>query len=109
METKRRVISGEPEGCDSAVSDNGGRQLVKRSLAGSIIDMDDTLTKRLAICANCDSTFGFMRPAMMLLELSAHGVPWILGCVLAVFVSHQIKTQEKFINLLMGKWLFVLY
>ena len=104
METKRRVISGEPEGCDSsAVSDNGGRQLVKRSLAGSIIDIDDILTKRLAICASCDSTFGFMRPVMMLLELSCHGVPWILGSVVAVFVSHQIKTQEKFINLLMGK------
>lgn len=100
MKTRRRLGSGE--GYDCAVGDNGGRQLVKRSMAGSIIDIDDILTKRLAICANCDSTYGFMRPFMKVLELSCHGVPWIVGSVLAVFVSHQAKTQEKFLNLLMA-------
>ena len=101
MEARQRISRGD--GFGETVSDKKGHNAMKRSFMHSIIDIDHRLTGRLAICANSNSTYGFLRPVMMLLELSAHGVPWIVGSVLAIFIAHQTNTQQKLLNLLMGE------
>ena len=101
MEARQRISRGD--GFGNAVGDKEGHQPMKRSFAHSILDLDHKLTARLAICANSDSTYGFLRPVMMLLELSAHGVPWIVGNILAILIAHQTTTQQQLLNLLMGE------
>ena len=57
---------------------------------------DVGLSRRLGVCANKES--GTLRTVMILLEITGHGVPWIVGSVTALLVFTDLK-QEFACNL----------
>ena len=78
------------------VNDNSGTEAQK----SRITDIDHLITRKIAIFANETSPF---RPLMKLIEISFHGIPWILFLVIGIFITHDIQTHSKLINLLFGE------
>ena len=68
------------------------------------INFDVSITSKMAFCASRNSKYGNLRPLMILLEYSAHGIPWIVVPTIVLFLSHQQHIQEASINLLIGKF-----
>ncbi|XP_031557140.1 phospholipid phosphatase 6-like [Actinia tenebrosa] len=61
---------------------------------GSFIDtlhrLDIELSRRLSFCAAKDSGW---RPVLIALEISGHGVPWIIATLLAIYFFRNEKQQ----------------
>nr|XP_002130324.1 phospholipid phosphatase 6-like [Ciona intestinalis] len=62
-----------------------------------IKDVDYQFSKKIAVC----SAGGHLRPVLMLLELSGHGIPWFLGTILTIFNSID-GVKETCMNLLLA-------
>ncbi|KFP90664.1 Presqualene diphosphate phosphatase, partial [Apaloderma vittatum] len=45
----------------------------------SLLAIDLWASKRLGVCAGEDSAWGSARPLMKVIEVSGHGIPWLLG------------------------------
>ncbi|GFR64205.1 phospholipid phosphatase 6 [Elysia marginata] len=71
-----------------------------QSLMDSLVTIDQQLTARMAVCATKESSMGHLRPFMKMLEISCHGVPWILGTLLLFFFSHKPQDVTTSVNLL---------
>lgn len=69
------------------------------SLIENLYNYDITLSRNLSICADKES--GRWRSLMILLEISGHGVPWIVGTVFSVIFFSGVK-QEFACNLLLA-------
>ena len=80
-----------------------------QSLMDSLIAVDQQLTARLAVCATKESSLGHLRPIMKILEISCHGIPWILGPLLLFSVSHKPQDVTVSVNLLGGESYRVIY
>ncbi|XP_005104957.1 phospholipid phosphatase 6 [Aplysia californica] len=69
------------------------------SVWDSFLRLDDQYTKQLALCATRDAPLGYLRPLMKVLEISCHGVPWILGTAVMFLCSHRSQDIEISVNL----------
>uniref|UniRef100_A0A8C4LY41 Polyisoprenoid diphosphate/phosphate phosphohydrolase PLPP6 n=1 Tax=Equus asinus TaxID=9793 RepID=A0A8C4LY41_EQUAS len=66
----------------------------------SLLAIDLWLSKKLGVCAGENSSWGSMRPLMKLLEISGHGIPWLLGTLYGLFRSDSWAGREVLMNLL---------
>ncbi|KAL1022508.1 hypothetical protein UPYG_G00028620 [Umbra pygmaea] len=68
----------------------------------SLLAIDLWLSKRLGVCACEDSSFGSIRPLMKLIEISGHGIPWLVGTFYGLYKADSAAGQEVMMNLLMA-------
>ncbi|XP_030627528.1 polyisoprenoid diphosphate/phosphate phosphohydrolase PLPP6 [Chanos chanos] len=68
----------------------------------SLLAIDLWLSKRLGVCACEDSSWGSFRPLMKLIEISGHGIPWLVGAAYCLYKSDSAAGQEVMLNLLMA-------
>ncbi|XP_071751761.1 polyisoprenoid diphosphate/phosphate phosphohydrolase PLPP6 [Centroberyx gerrardi] len=65
----------------------------------SLLAIDLWLSKRLGVCACEDSSWGSIRPLMKLIEISGHGIPWLVGTAYCLYKSDSAAGQEVMLNL----------
>lgn len=65
----------------------------------SLLAIDLWLSKKLGVCAGESSSWGSMRPLMKLLEISGHGIPWLLGTLYCLSRSDSWAGREVLMNL----------
>ena len=68
-----------------------------------LLAIDLWLSKRLGVCTCEDSLLGSMRPLVKLVEVSGHGVPWLMSAAYGLVHSDSAADLETMLNLLMGK------
>ncbi|KAI5623590.1 phospholipid phosphatase 6 isoform 1, partial [Silurus asotus] len=68
----------------------------------SLLAVDLWLSKRLGVCACEEASWGSVRPLMKLVEVSGHGIPWLLGAAYCMYKSDSAAGQEVMLNLLMA-------
>ena len=106
-DAERRVKSSERQD-KMSVSDKT-RNCTEKPVANetsifrSIIDFDVKITSKAALCTNKGALLGFLRPVMIFLEWSCHGLPWIVGPILGILISHEGGLIEILMNLLLGE------
>ncbi|XP_009871383.1 PREDICTED: presqualene diphosphate phosphatase, partial [Apaloderma vittatum] len=71
----------------------------------SLLAIDLWASKRLGVCAGEDSAWGSARPLMKVIEVSGHGIPWLLGtfcgqkvvlnCLLALLLDLVLVAAVK--------------
>ncbi|XP_068808068.1 polyisoprenoid diphosphate/phosphate phosphohydrolase PLPP6 [Struthio camelus] len=66
----------------------------------SLLAIDLWASKRLGVCAAEGSAWGSARPLMKVVEVSGHGLPWLLGTFCGLCRSHSSATREVLLNLL---------
>lgn len=74
----------------------------------SLLAIDLWLSKRLGVCACEDSSWGSIRPLMKLIEISGHGIPWLVGTAYGLYKADSAAGQEVMLNLFMGKYDIIL-
>lgn len=74
-----------------------------RVALSSLLAIDLWLSKRLGVCACEDSSWGSFRPLMKLIEISGHGIPWLIGAAYCLYKSDSVAGQEVMLNLFIGK------
>ncbi|XP_063051388.1 inactive phospholipid phosphatase 7 [Engraulis encrasicolus] len=67
----------------------------------SLLAIDISLSKRLAVCARASSSMGSMRSIVNMLALTGHAIPWLIGTVWSLTRSNTHAGQEVLINLLL--------
>ncbi|KAK6980170.1 presqualene diphosphate phosphatase [Biomphalaria glabrata] len=72
------------------------------SVWDSFLLLDSQYSAQMAVCATKESSLAGMRPLMKLLEISCHGVPWILGALVLFFCSHKPSDIEVAFNMLIA-------
>ncbi|KAK3610882.1 hypothetical protein CHS0354_009749 [Potamilus streckersoni] len=65
-----------------------------------IFAFDERLTRACSVCAQADSPLGYLRPLMKILEISCHGIPWLLGNLALLLSVHRTEHIEILVNLL---------
>lgn len=68
----------------------------------SLLAIDLWLSKRLGVCACEESSWGSIRPLMKLIEISGHGIPWLVGTAYCLYKSDSAAGQEVMLNLFMA-------
>ncbi|MCI4389335.1 hypothetical protein PGIGA_G00096780 [Pangasianodon gigas] len=68
----------------------------------SLLAVDLWLSKRLGVCACEEASWGSARPLMKLVEVSGHGIPWLIGAAYCLYKSDSAAGQEVLLNLLMA-------
>ncbi|XP_017352469.1 phospholipid phosphatase 6 [Cebus imitator] len=66
----------------------------------SLLAIDLWLSKKLGVCAGESSSWGSVRPLMKLLEISGHGIPWLVGTLYCLCRSDSWAGREVLMNLL---------
>lgn len=66
----------------------------------SLLAIDLWLSKKLGVCAGESSSWGSVRPLMKLLEISGHGITWLLGTLYCLCRSDSWAGREVLMNLL---------
>nr|XP_031305638.1 phospholipid phosphatase 6 [Camelus dromedarius] len=66
----------------------------------SLLAIDLWLSKKLGVCAGESSSWGSVRPLMKLLEISGHGILWLLGTLYCLSRSDSWAGREVLMNLL---------
>ena len=97
--TKTKTTKTDIDDKDNDVGDNIGDQPYKPGFCGTVVDIDQGLTSMFAVCATSQSSAGHMRPFMIVLEYSCHGVPWLVSIPIWILVSHSMLLHQKLINL----------
>lgn len=69
----------------------------------SLLAIDLWASKRLGVCAREGSAWGSARPLMKVIEVSGHGIPWLLGTFYGLCQSDSSATREVLLNLLFGE------
>ncbi|XP_058494489.1 polyisoprenoid diphosphate/phosphate phosphohydrolase PLPP6 [Solea solea] len=101
----RRRGSNSSTGSGSGLQEEDGIRLNPsffRVALSSLLAIDLWLSKRLGVCACEDSSWGSVRPLMKLIEISGHGIPWLVGTAYCLFKSDSAAGQEVMLNLFMG-------
>ncbi|XP_019386304.1 PREDICTED: dimethylaniline monooxygenase [N-oxide-forming] 5-like isoform X2 [Crocodylus porosus] len=68
----------------------------------SLLAIDLWASKRLGVCAREGSAWGSARPLMKVIEVSGHGIPWLLGTAYGLCRSDSSAGREVLLNLLFG-------
>lgn len=100
--TRRR---GSSSSTGSACCEEDGIRLNPsfiRVALSSLLAIDLWMSKRLGVCACEDSSWGSARPLMKLIEISGHGIPWLVGTAYSMYKSDSAAGQEVMLNLFMG-------
>uniref|UniRef100_A0A250YER1 Polyisoprenoid diphosphate/phosphate phosphohydrolase PLPP6 n=1 Tax=Castor canadensis TaxID=51338 RepID=A0A250YER1_CASCN len=71
----------------------------------SLLAIDLWLSKKLGVCAGESSSWGSVRPLMKLLEISGHGILWLLGTFYCLCRSDSWAGREVLMNLLFAQLL----
>ncbi|GAB0192820.1 polyisoprenoid diphosphate/phosphate phosphohydrolase PLPP6 [Grus americana] len=66
----------------------------------SLLAIDLWASKRLGVCAGEGSAWGSARPLMKVIEVSGHGIPWLLGTIYGLYQSDSLAAREVLLNLL---------
>ncbi|XP_054240216.1 polyisoprenoid diphosphate/phosphate phosphohydrolase PLPP6 [Indicator indicator] len=66
----------------------------------SLLAIDLWASKRLGVCAGENSAWGSARPLMKVIEVSGHGIPWLLGTFCGLCQSDSSAAREVLLNLL---------
>ncbi|NXE95937.1 PLPP6 phosphatase, partial [Menura novaehollandiae] len=66
----------------------------------SLLAIDLWASKRLGVCAGEGSAWGSARPLMKVIEVSGHGIPWLLGTFYGLCQSDSLAAREVLLNLL---------
>ncbi|KYO39825.1 presqualene diphosphate phosphatase [Alligator mississippiensis] len=66
----------------------------------SLLAIDLWASKRLGVCAREGSAWGSARPLMKVIEVSGHGIPWLLGTAYGLCRSDSSPGREVLLNLL---------
>lgn len=69
----------------------------------SLLAIDLWASKRLGVCAGENSAWGSARPLMKVIEVSGHGIPWLLGTFCGLCQSDSSAAREVLLNLLFGE------
>ncbi|KAM7106886.1 flavin-containing monooxygenase 5-like isoform 2-T3 [Ciconia maguari] len=69
----------------------------------SLLAIDLWASKRLGVCAGEGSAWGSVRPLMKVIEVSGHGIPWLLGTFYGLCQSDSSAAREVLLNLLFGR------
>ncbi|KAK3088137.1 hypothetical protein FSP39_015225 [Pinctada imbricata] len=72
------------------------------SFVRSISAIDNRLTMKCSVCARPTSPLGNLRPLMKALEISCHGIPWLLGTFILLLSLHKPEHIEILMNLFIG-------
>ncbi|XP_046567478.1 phospholipid phosphatase 6-like [Haliotis rubra] len=67
-----------------------------------ILKYDRQCTKAFGLCATQNSALGQLRPLMKVLEISCHGVPWLIGTVIWFVCVHKPEDVELSVNLFLA-------
>ena len=105
LKQRKQTVNDDKDLADkhSSVGDNRSDVSLNHGLWGTIVDVDQGLSSMLAVCASRQSSAGHMRPFMMFLEYTCHGVPWLAGVAVWILVSHDMILHEKLINFFSSK------
>lgn len=88
------------------ISDRGGNEQTtepvsrRREGLGFLIDWDEAVSSRLAVCSSPNAAWGSARPLMKLLEHSGNDPPWIVGLCIAMATARTGESRLTFFNLL---------
>ncbi|XP_068546417.1 polyisoprenoid diphosphate/phosphate phosphohydrolase PLPP6 [Anas acuta] len=66
----------------------------------SLLAVDLWASKRLGVCAGEASAWGSARPLLKVVEVSGHGIPWLLGTFYGLCQSDSSAAREVLLNLL---------
>ncbi|KAM3840273.1 polyisoprenoid diphosphate/phosphate phosphohydrolase PLPP6 [Vipera latastei] len=66
----------------------------------SLLAVDLWASKLLGICAGENSPWGSVRPLMIVIEVSGHGIPWLTGTLYGLYRSGSSAGREVLLNLL---------
>ncbi|KFO56462.1 Presqualene diphosphate phosphatase, partial [Corvus brachyrhynchos] len=66
----------------------------------SLLAIDLWASKRLGVCAGEGSAWGSARPLMKVVEVSGHGIPWLLGTFYGLCQSDSSAARQVLLNLL---------
>uniref|UniRef100_A0A8C2UG65 Polyisoprenoid diphosphate/phosphate phosphohydrolase PLPP6 n=1 Tax=Coturnix japonica TaxID=93934 RepID=A0A8C2UG65_COTJA len=66
----------------------------------SLLAVDLWASKRLGVCAGEASAWGSARPLLKVVEVSGHGIPWLLGTLYGLCQSDSSAAREVLLNLL---------
>lgn len=64
--------------------------------------VDVELSKSLSLSATPTSPLGQLRPYMKWLEISCHGIPWLGGSLICIWLFSNPETKSFFLNLFLG-------
>lgn len=67
----------------------------------AVLEWDEKYTSMCAVCSDKSSMF---RPFMKLIEISCHGIPWLLATAVMILSVHQAHHIEILVNLFYGKF-----
>ena len=72
----------------------------------TLLEWDEYYTKVFAVCADKSSYLGYLRPLMILLEYSCHGIPWFIVTIVLLLSVHMVWHVEMLVNVIYGKYSF---
>ena len=98
-------------------SENGKRKELKTkdtfksglengSVLSTLLEWDEYYTKVFAVCADKTSYLGYLRPLMILLEYSGHGIPWFIVTLVLLLSVQLVWHVEMLVNVIYGKYSF---
>ncbi|CAN7994296.1 unnamed protein product [Ixodes hexagonus] len=64
--------------------------------------LDERLSSGLFLASGVHSPWGHLRPSMVLLEYSAHGIPWLMGTCALIWFARDRHTEAFCVNLLLA-------
>ena len=103
---KKRAVNKNSENAilKKAVSKGNVKSRHKNgSILSTLLEFDEYYTKVFAVCADKTSHLGYLRPLMILLEFSCHGVPWFIATIVLLLSVHMAWHVEMLVNVLNGK------
>ncbi|XP_041370611.1 phospholipid phosphatase 6-like [Gigantopelta aegis] len=91
--TQRKLVSNKKKSGMNAFD------MKLNSFLTRLFKLDERLSQDFSLCATPDSRLGYLRPLMKLLEISCHGIPWLLGTVIIFVCVHKPEDVEILVNL----------
>ena len=95
LSDKREKCSESEKREETSASSSG----TVRQMLVCLYRLDITLSRKMSVCA--DKNSGFWRTVMVILEISGHGVPWIIAALFSILVFTDSR-QEFACNLLLA-------
>lgn len=71
-------------------------------------NVDNSITEYFAAMAN-ESNGSTFRTIAKIMELSMHGIPWLLGITMGIFLTDNRVAAHLLINLLLGKGCSIIF
>lgn len=65
-------------------------------------DVPSCCWNQLALCARSDSPLAVLRPLMIAMEISCHGLLWIVGSMTTLLCTHKLHHAQIVFNLIFG-------